>query len=50
MILALRFGGGLRKKLGVPKNRKVYAGLVMGYPAYRYANTVSRKKSEVQWL
>jgi len=50
MSMALRFSGGLRKKLGVPENRKVYAGLVMGYPAYRYANTVSRKKPEVQWL
>ena len=50
MSMALRFSGGLRKKLGVPENRKVCAGLVMGYPAYRYANTVSRKKPEVQWL
>jgi nitroreductase len=50
MILALRFSGSLRKKLGVPKNRKVYACLVMGYPSYRYANTVSRKKPEVKWL
>lgn len=50
IVLALRFSGSLRKKLGVPENRKVYAGLVMGYPAYRYANTVSRKKPEVSWL
>jgi nitroreductase len=49
-VLALRFSGSLRKKFGVPKNRKVYAALVMGYPAYRFANTVSRKKTEVQWL
>lgn len=50
MVMALRFRGKLRKKLGVPKNRRVYACLVMGYPAYKYANTVSRKKTEVQWL
>jgi hypothetical protein len=46
----LQFSGKLRKKLGVPENRRVYAALVMGYPAYRYANTVSRKNPEVQWL
>lgn len=50
IVLALRFSGSLRKKFGVPKDRKVYAALVMGYPAYRFANTVSRKKPEVQWL
>ncbi|MCX5848915.1 MAG: nitroreductase family protein [Deltaproteobacteria bacterium] len=50
MIMALRYSGRLRKKLGVPKNRRVHACLVMGYPAYKYTNTVSRKKPEVQWL
>jgi hypothetical protein len=50
MVMALRFSGKLRKKLGVPENRRVYSCLVMGYPAYRYANTVSRKKPEIQWL
>jgi nitroreductase/NAD-dependent dihydropyrimidine dehydrogenase PreA subunit len=50
LTMALQFSGKLRKKLGVPENRKVYATLVMGYPAYRYANTVSRKNPEVQWL
>ena len=50
MTLLLLFRGGLRKKLGVPQNRRVYAALVMGYPAYRHTNTVSRKKTEVVWL
>jgi nitroreductase len=50
MTMALRYSGKLRRKLGVPKDRRVYATLVMGYPAYRHKNTVSRKKSEVQWL
>jgi len=49
MTLMLRFSGRLRKTFGVPDNRRVYATLVMGYPAYRYKNTVSRKKAEVQW-
>jgi nitroreductase/NAD-dependent dihydropyrimidine dehydrogenase PreA subunit len=50
LVIALQFSGKLRKKLGVPENRRVYAALVMGYPAYRYVNTVSRKNPEVQWL
>lgn len=50
MIIALKFNPWLRKKLGVPGDKRVYASLVMGYPAYRFANTVSRKKPEVQWL
>ncbi|PKN52498.1 MAG: nitroreductase [Deltaproteobacteria bacterium HGW-Deltaproteobacteria-13] len=50
MTMALQYSGKLRKKLGVPENRRIYASLVMGYPAYRYANTVSKKNPEVQWL
>lgn len=50
IVVALRFSGRLRKKLGVPDKRRVYAGLVMGHPAYRHANTVSRKTPEVTWL
>jgi nitroreductase len=50
LIMALKFSGKLRKKLGVPENRRVYAALVMGYPVYRFANTVSRNNPEVQWL
>ncbi|MBN1364749.1 MAG: nitroreductase family protein [Syntrophaceae bacterium] len=50
MTIVLKFSEKLRKELGVPKGRRVYAVLVMGYPAYRYANTVSRKKADVQWL
>jgi nitroreductase len=50
MNIALKFNPRLRKKLEVPNDKRVYASLVMGYPAYRFANTVSRKKPEVQWL
>lgn len=49
MTLLLRFHYGLRKRLGVPSGRKVYAALVVGYPAYFFTNTVSRKKPEVNW-
>jgi nitroreductase len=50
MVMFLRYSRTLRKKFGIPKGMRIYASLVMGYPAYRYTNTVSRKKPEVQWL
>jgi nitroreductase len=50
MTLALRFSKKLRKKLGVREGRKVYASLVMGYPAYSHPSTVSRKKTDVTWI
>ncbi|MGB5216813.1 MAG: nitroreductase family protein [Smithella sp.] len=50
MTLLLRYSGRLRKKLGVPRGRRAYTTLVMGYPAYRYRNTVFRKKPDVRWL
>ena len=50
MTLALRFSKKLRKKLNVPDGRKVYASLVMGYPAYPHTNTASRKKMDITWI
>ena len=49
LTLALRFSRKLRKKLQVPEGRRVYASIVMGYPAYSHPNTVSRKKADVIW-
>ncbi|HAR48896.1 MAG TPA: hypothetical protein DCR81_02060 [Smithella sp.] len=43
LTMPLRYSGKLRKKLNVPKDKLIYASLVMGYPAYRFTNTVSRK-------
>jgi nitroreductase len=50
MTLALRFSKKMRVKLQVPEGRRVYASLVMGYPAYSHPNTVSRKKADVIWI
>lgn len=50
LTILLRHSDRLRKKFGIPKNRRVYAVLVMGYPSYKYTNTVSRKQPEVSWL
>ena len=47
--MALQKKGKLRDKLSIQKNRDVFAGLVMGYPAYIHSNTVSRKKPDIRW-
>ncbi|MFP4475270.1 MAG: nitroreductase family protein [Desulfatibacillaceae bacterium] len=49
LLLALRFSKKLRKDLGVPRGRKVFASLVLGYPAIRHKYTVSRKPPAVTW-
>ncbi len=50
LTLVLRWRGKIRRELHVPRGRRVYAALAMGYPAYRFTNTVSRKKPEVDWV
>ena len=50
LTLYLRFDKSLRKKLDIPEDRHVYASLIMGYPAYRHRNTVSRKKAAIHWI
>jgi len=50
MTLLLKYHAGLRKRLGVPRGRRVYATLVMGDPMYHFVKTVSRKKPEITWL
>ncbi|HOT47188.1 MAG TPA: nitroreductase family protein [Spirochaetota bacterium] len=49
MTLALRLSKKMRMMAGVPKDVKVHASLVMGYPAYGFMNTVSRKKADITW-
>ncbi len=48
--LSLKFSKKLRSIIQVPKNRVVYACLIIGYPSYRYTNTVSRKEPEISWI
>jgi len=48
--LALRYDRTLRRWLDIPKGWRVFASLVMGYPAYSYTHTVSRKQPVVKWI
>ncbi len=50
LTMALKYSKVLRHKLGIPKDRQVFASLVMGVPAYRHSFTVSRKKPHVKWI
>jgi nitroreductase len=49
LTLALAFSKKLRRSLGVPDSRKVFACLVLGHPAYGHAKTVSRKTPDITW-
>ena len=40
----------IRKLLGLPDNREVYASITMGYSKYQFKRTVPRKLAEVRYL
>ena len=50
LVIALKMFPSLRKKVNLPKQRVVYAALVMGYPAYRHSFTGSRKETDIAWI
>jgi len=50
LTMILRFNRTLRQWLDIPKGRRVFVSLVMGYPAYSHTFTVSRKKPGVRWI
>jgi nitroreductase/ferredoxin len=50
VTLSSRFNKKLCSIMELPRNRKVYASLVIGYPKYLHTSTGSRKKIEISWL
>ncbi|MBW1846598.1 MAG: nitroreductase family protein [Deltaproteobacteria bacterium] len=50
LTMALRFSTTLRKWLKVPKGRRVFVSMVMGYPSYSFSFTVSRKRPAITWI
>lgn len=50
LTLALKFSAGLRNKARIPKSQKVFAALILGYPAYGHPYTASRKPPAIQWI
>lgn len=47
IVKALSRSNELSRKYGIPKGKKVYASLLMGYPSVKYHNTAPRKAFEV---
>lgn len=47
---AANISGKIRKKLGVPRGKKIAAVLVLGYPNVKYQREVPREKMDVKYL
>lgn len=50
LVLALKFSPFLRKQVQVARHRRVYACLVMGYPAYGYGRIPPRRRRTINWI
>jgi len=50
ITMTLRYDRALKKILNIPAGHKVFASLIIGYPAYPYTNSPARKKPDVQWV
>ncbi|MCX5880624.1 MAG: nitroreductase family protein, partial [Deltaproteobacteria bacterium] len=50
LTLALKFSSALRNKARIPKDQKVCAALILGYPAYGHTFSASRKQPAIQWI
>lgn len=50
LCVALKISRFLRKHVQLPKGRRVYACMVMGYPAFGHSFTTSRRKRPTQWI
>ncbi len=46
----LKYSRKTRRLVKLPDNQMAYACIIMGYPAYKHANTASRKKPRVAWV
>jgi nitroreductase len=50
VTLALKIFPALRKLASLPRGRRAYACLTLGYPAHTYARTPSRRPRPVDWV
>ncbi|MBU0463172.1 MAG: nitroreductase family protein [Proteobacteria bacterium] len=48
--LSLKYSKKLRNLVKLPGGRMIYACIIIGYPAYKHANTASRKKPVMKWV
>lgn len=50
VTLMSRFNKKLCRLINLPKGRKVYASLVLGYPKIKHPNIASRKQPDIHWM
>lgn len=50
LTLAMRFSTTLRKWVNIPKGRKVFVSMVLGYPCYSHVLTVPRHEPVITWI
>jgi nitroreductase len=50
VTLASRFNKKLCKLVELPKDRRIYSSLVIGYPKYPYTYTVCRNSPNIKWV
>ncbi|MBU0992691.1 MAG: nitroreductase family protein [Proteobacteria bacterium] len=49
VVVALKFDRKLKKWMGIPDKKKVFASVVLGYPELLHKKTTSRKAPKVNW-
>lgn len=50
VVMACKADRAIPELLSVPDNHKVYGGLAMGYPKFKYKNWIERKPAKVEWI
>ncbi len=50
IVLMLKISGRLRRLIKLPRNRRAYACIIMGYPAFGHTFTIPRKQRRIVWI
>jgi nitroreductase len=50
VVVACDHGNSIPKFLSLPNNHKIYGGLALGYPKFKFKNWIERKTPRIRWL
>jgi nitroreductase/NAD-dependent dihydropyrimidine dehydrogenase PreA subunit len=50
VVMACKDDSAIPQLLSIPDNHKLYGGLAMGYPKFKYKNWIERKPPKVKWM
>ncbi|MEL6249135.1 MAG: 4Fe-4S binding protein [Cyanobacteria bacterium J06648_16] len=50
VVAGIHYNARLAKLLKLPQGHKIYAGLAIGYPRFRYKHWIERKPAQIQWI